>query len=403
MDERKEQSINVGSGSYFSSIGVKGALAFWLCGVICGALFVLFGAWLNERLQLLHRKGHTEVKGTQAVEKQVIYVPSYDPKMHSANFLVEAVKRIVPAVVCIRGYASLRPFGIFRELEGTLTELASGVIFDNKNGYIVTNQHVLEGSSRWSAQLIDGRQFKLQKVAEDKRADIAVLKLVGASSLPKATFRSSKDVEVGSWVIAVGNPYGKTHTVTVGVVSAKGRDIRDGVRFIPDVIQTDAPINPGNSGGPLCDVAGRVIGINTAINPQEWGIGYAIASDFVLQAIESMLRRGGVSRPWIGVEYVMLSEDERRQLGIKHERALLVKRVQVNSSAHKAGIMSGDIIVAIDGKEVEDLQHLRRSVSSAGVGGEIKLRIFRGGRYLDITVKIRAMPLERISDESSWR
>ncbi|MFA4029700.1 MAG: hypothetical protein GDYSWBUE_000994 [Candidatus Fervidibacterota bacterium] len=399
MNEHVGQCANYGGN--MRRVNMRNTLAAWFCGVVCGAAFVLFGAWLNERFGLLHNEGQS--KRAQFGEQVVSPSLTYKPAVKQPNFLVEAVKKVVPAVVCIRGYTRLKPFGIFSELERTPTELASGIIFDGKGGYIVTNQHVLEGSSQWSAQLIDGRQFKLQRVAEDKRADIALLRMIGASSLPQASFKSSKDVEVGSWVIAIGNPYGKTHTVTVGIVSAKGRDIRDGVRFIPDAIQTDAPINPGNSGGPLCDITGNVIGINTAINPQEWGIGYAISSDFALQVVDSLLRKRKVSRPWLGIEYVMLSEHERQQLGIRCERALMVKRVQAGSSAHRAGIVSGDIIVAIDGREVEDMLHLKRAVSSAGVGGSVKLRLFRNGRYLDITVKIREMQLERISDESSWR
>lgn len=383
----------------------RGKIAFmiacWLCGVVCGALLVFLGAWLNERFGLLHHGGQTP--GAQVGTRQPAVTPSYELNLSSPNFLVRAVKRVVPAVVCIRGYTRASSFDILMQMRAVPKELASGVIFGGDNGYIVTNQHILEGTSQWNAQLIDGRQFKLQKVAEDRHADIALLRIVGATSLPQATFGSSRHVEVGSWVIAVGNPYGKTHTVTVGIVSAKGRDIRDGVRFIPDVIQTDAPINPGNSGGPLCDVSGNVIGINTAINPQEWGIGYAIASDFVLQVIDGMLHRHSVRRPWLGVEYEMLADEERQKLGIECERAIIVRRVQLRSSAYRAGVLSGDIIVAINGEAIRDIDHLREAVLNAGVGGRLSLRIFRGGHYRDVTVKIIAIPLEQISDEDSWR
>ncbi len=268
----------------------------------------------------------------------------------------------------------------------------SGIVI-RRDGYVLTNNHVISIASRIEVILADGRTFEARVVGVDPATDLAVLR-VPARDLPQARFGDSSRVRVGEWVVAIGSPFGLDHTVTAGVVSAVGRSGLGGSE-IEDYLQTDASINPGNSGGPLVNLDGEIVGVNTMIAGRGTGIGFAVTSDLVQRVAAQLIERGAVRRPYIGISFQELDSSIARQLGVPAtQRGALVSEVAPGGPAARAGVVPGDIVTAIDGVGVTDGYELLRHVLRREVGAHVRLRLVRGGeeKLADIVTTERPRP-----------
>ncbi|HKZ18443.1 MAG TPA: DegQ family serine endoprotease [Geobacteraceae bacterium] len=270
----------------------------------------------------------------------------------------------------------------------TSRSLGSGFIISD-DGYIITNYHVVEGADEIKVKLSDAREFKAEIKGWDDKLDLALLKVDAKDHLPVAKMGNSDTVEVGEWVMAIGNPFGLGQTVTVGIVSAKERVIGSGP--YDDFIQTDASINPGNSGGPLLNANGEVIGINTAIVAGGQGIGFAIPVNMAKAIITQLKEKGKVTRGWLGVVVQSITPDLAKSFGLKEESGALVSDVVKDGPAEKAGLKNGDIITEFDGKKIREMNELPRLVAAAPVGRKVKVVIVRNGKRLEKTVVIEMM------------
>jgi serine protease Do len=267
--------------------------------------------------------------------------------------------------------------------------LGSGFVIDAQ-GHVVTNAHVIDDADQVKVKLADDREYRAKVVGKDVRLDVAVLKLENPpADLPVTSLGSSEALRVGEYVVAIGNPFGLGNTVTMGIVSAKGRTI--GAGPYDDFIQTDASINPGNSGGPLFNLRGQVIGINTAINPQGKGIGFAIPIDAVRDIVPQLLSTGHVSRGRLGVVIQGMDEDLAKAVGLDHPHGALVGDIEPASPAEKAGIRSGDVIVAVDGQDVPHAEDLPRLVARHAPGTQVKLGVVRERQKRDVDVTLAAL------------
>lgn len=261
----------------------------------------------------------------------------------------------------------------------------------SKDGYIVTNNHVIEGAQKITVKLLDGRSFTGKVIGTDPLSDVAVIK-VEANNLPTLTLGNSDLVRIGEWVVAIGNPFGLTHTVTVGVISAKGRS-GIGITDIEDFIQTDAAINPGNSGGPLLNMRGEVIGMNTAIFSRSggyMGIGFAIPINIVKTVVEQIKTKGKVERGWLGVVIQDLTPSLAEEFGLKVAEGVLVAEVISGSPAEKAGLKEKDVILSLNGKPIKNSAELRSQILLLKPGSEVELEIMRGNEKKKIKVIIEA-------------
>ncbi len=253
----------------------------------------------------------------------------------------------------------------------------SGVII-SEDGYILTNNHVIESTEEVTITLADQQEYKAQIVGRDAKTDLAVLKIEPKEALFVATLGDSDDLRVGDWVLAIGNPFGLSHTVTSGIVSAKGRVI--GAGPYDDFIQTDASINPGNSGGPLFNLRGEVVGINTAIIPNGQGIGFAIPVNTAKPLIPQLVSTGTVTRGYLGVGIQTITPDLAQALKLQDRKGALVSDVVPASPAEQAGIQRGDIIVTFNGEAVDNSRDLATMVAATPVGEETQVIVLRGGK-----------------------
>jgi len=270
--------------------------------------------------------------------------------------------------------------------------LGSGVIVE-KDGYILTNNHVVKDADEIKVRLADKREFKGKIIGTDQKTDLAVIK-IEADNLPIIKLGDSDKLKIGETVIAVGNPFGLNQTVTSGIVSAKGR-ANVGIADYEDFIQTDAAINPGNSGGALVNIRGEVIGINTAIFSTSggyMGIGFAIPSNMAKMVMDSLLKKGKVIRGWLGVSIQPVTPELGKQFGLQDEKGALVGDVVEDSPAEKAKIQSGDIILEYDGKEVSDPTSLRNLVAATITDKVVGIKIIREGKPLTLKVTISEQP-----------
>jgi Do/DeqQ family serine protease len=265
----------------------------------------------------------------------------------------------------------------------------SGVIVD-KEGYILTNNHVVEGMDKVKIRLNDGREFTATVKGQDRRTDLAVLQ-IKAKDLPAATLGDSDKLEVGEWAIAIGSPFGLEHTVTVGVISAKGRSGL-GTGTYEDFIQTDASINPGNSGGPLCNIDGEVIGINAMIIQPGTGIGFAIPINTAKQILSDLIKQGKVVRPWLGISVQDLTPEMAEQFQVKEKEGVIVAQIHQGTGAEKAGLVSGDIMKSVDDKAIKNTNELIKEIQKKKVGQKIKLSVVRDGKLMTLEVTTTAMP-----------
>lgn len=267
----------------------------------------------------------------------------------------------------------------------------SGVII-SEDGYILTNNHVVEGAQEVTVTLADNKEFTAEVIGRDPKTDLAVLKIETKEVLPSAILGDSESLRVGDWVVAIGNPFGLNHTVTSGIVSAKGRVI--GAGPYDDFIQTDASINPGNSGGPLFNLKGEVIGINTAIIPQGQGIGFAIPVDTAKPLIPQLVDHGEITRGYLGVNIQTITDDLAKALGIEKTEGALVADVVNESPAAKSGLKRGDIIIDFNGKKIQDSQDLPAKVAATPVGEEVDVTILRDGKEKQIPVVVGKLASE---------
>jgi len=270
--------------------------------------------------------------------------------------------------------------------------LGSGVIV-TADGFVLTNNHVIEGAQDIRVTLADGREVRARLVGTDPKTDLAVLKLPGAG-YPVVALADSSRVEVAEVVLALGNPFGLSQTVTQGIVSAVGRaDL--GIADYEDFIQTDAPINPGNSGGALVDARGALIGINTAIFSQtggSQGIGFAVPVNMARQVMDQLVRRGRLTRGYLGVSLQEVTPALARGLGVSAERGVVVGDVAPDSPAARAGLKRGDVILAVDGKPVDDVGRFRNLVAGTAPGTTLKLTVLRDGREQTLDVALGETP-----------
>ena len=320
--------------------------------------------------------------------------------LDESSAVITAVAKVMPAVVTI----TARTNG---GVTGGTNGVGSGFVFD-ANGWILTNKHVVDGADEISVQLTDSRVFDGRVYGIDTLTDLAIVK-IDATGLSAAPIGSSDDLELGQLAIAIGNPLGTfENTVTTGVVSGLGRQIRAGDALgtsseqLSNLIQTDAAINPGNSGGPLINSSGQVIGINTAVNRDAQGIGFAIPINIARPIMGLALAGKPIARPWIGVYYVRLNAAlaEERGLGIDH--GVLIDAadngspgVFPGSPAEAAGLKDGDVVVAVDGEQVDDRHDLAALVIPHAPGDVVVLEVVRDGETLQVSVTLGTLPAAR--------
>jgi serine protease Do len=272
--------------------------------------------------------------------------------------------------------------------EPTLQGAGSGFVVD-ADGYVVTNNHVVDGAEQISVTLDDGTTYEAELRGVDPKTDLALLKIDAPKALPWVEFGDSDATRVGDWVVAIGNPFGLGGTATTGIVSARGRDIQAGP--FDDFLQIDAPINRGNSGGPLFDTSGRVVGINTAIyspNGGSVGIGFAIPASLASGIVEQLKADGQVERGWLGVSIQGMDDDIAAGLGLEKPNGALVAEVVPGSPADEAGLRAGDVITSFAGEPVEKVKDLTRLAASTAPGSRLEVGIWREGKGQDLSVEL---------------
>ncbi len=286
-----------------------------------------------------------------------------------------------------------RFFGDIPDREMKQQSLGSGFIID-REGYIITNNHVVAGADEIKVKLADGREFKAKVIGRDQKTDLALIKISSLfKDLPVLTLGDSDKIRVGDWVIAVGNPFGLEHTVTQGIISATGRVIGSGP--YDNFLQTDAPINPGNSGGPLVNLKGEVIGINTAIIASGQGIGFAIPGNMAKSVISQIREKGKVVRGWIGVSVQTITTEMAQAFGLKEAKGALVAEVVSGGPAEEAGIKRGDVIISFNERTINKMSDLPLTVAETPVGKTVEIKVIRDKKEQSLNITIAEMPAEK--------
>ncbi len=338
-------------------------------------------------------------------------IPIYRDIVEPVKSFSEIVKAVSPSVVNISTtrtvqspptldefFELLQPFGNSQGKKWKEMSMGSGVIV-SEDGYILTNYHVIEQADEIKVTLYDRRTFKARIVGVDPKTDLAVIK-IEAKDLPVAPWGDSDKLQVGDFVLAIGNPYGLTHTVTMGIISATGRaDV--GIADYEDFIQTDAAINPGNSGGPLVNIKGEIIGINTAIFSRTGGyqgIGFAVPSNMAKVIKDSLIKEGKVVRGWIGIMVQDLTAELAERFNIKDSSGVIVTDVTKQSPSYKAGLKRGDVILEFDGKRVSESAILRNLVAQSKIGSVVNLKISRDVQIYTLNITIEQLPFESITE-----
>ncbi len=349
---------------------------------------------------------------TPAVPVQAGGVPSLAP----------IIEKVLPAVVTINVEGSKEvsgggpesfpfffgdPFG-FNPFDGghsarrPFKALGSGVIVDAKEGYIVTNNHVVDDAKKITITTHDGRQFDAKKIGADPQSDVALLKIEG-DHLTAVPYADSDELRVGDYAIAVGNPFGLGHTVTYGIISALGRSVDGGGNQFENYIQTDAAINQGNSGGSLIDLKGNLIGINTAIiapSGGNVGIGFAIPSNMVKSITEQLIKFGEVRRGFLGIMGGELTPDLAEKFGASQNKGAFVNQVMEGSAADEAGLKAGDIIVSLNGHKIASFSELRARIATVGSGSTVTLGIIRDGKEISKKVTLKTADKRTVETSS---
>ncbi len=375
---------------------------YWLlfAQAVTIALAVLFVVSLI-RPDLLHWQA------AKPADKLTIHQVNGNAPAGTNTSFAEAAKHAIPAVVNIFTQKQVRgprnPFTddpVFRHFFGDrfdprpreVSNLGSGVIASS-NGYILTNHHVVDGAEEIQVALADGRTVPAQVVGADPETDLAVLK-INADKLPAITFGQSDGLRVGDWVLAIGNPFGVGQTVTLGIVSALGRT-HLGINTFENFIQTDAAINPGNSGGALVDGAGNLVGINSAIYSRtggSQGIGFAIPVSLAKQVMEQIIRDGGVTRGWVGIEVQDLSPELAESFELSATEGALIAGVLKGGPADRSGVKPGDVLLKVNGKTVEDSSSLLNLIAALKPGEQAMLAVSRKKQTMEFSVKVEKRP-----------
>ena len=347
----------------------------------------------------------TRLTSGSGLPSGAVPVPSYTPPSPPAAFVAQATPagagpgfadlaaRCDAAIVYVKTLQEQR-----RQIVGEA--LGTAFVFD-PNGLILTNNHVVEHAREIRVTFGQKREMPATVVGRDPPTDIAVLR-VEATGLAFVPLGDSDAVRVGDWAIAIGNPFGLSHTVSAGIISAKGRtnqDVHglDGSGYY-DFLQTDASINPGNSGGPLLDITGRVIGINTAIRPQANSIGFAVPINMVKELLPRLLKDGKIRRSAIGVVVSGVQEADVTRLHLPSESGTLVRAIAPGGPADRAGLQPDDVIVGLGGDAVPSPERLRWAASLAGIGSKVPVRVIREGRAFDVTLELQALPQDDRGD-----
>ena len=287
-------------------------------------------------------------------------------------------------------------FGDEPKREFRSQSLGSGFII-NKEGFIITNNHVVENAEEIIVKLSNGKEYAAEIIGTDPRTDLALVKIEEDADLPIIPLADSDAIRIGDWVVAIGNPFGLSHTVTAGIVSAKGRVI--GMGPYDNFIQTDASINPGNSGGPLLNIAGEVVGINTAIIASGQGIGFAIPINMAKNIILQLKQSGKVTRGWLGVGIQEVTNELAQSFGLGEKKGALISSVREGDPAAKYGIKVGDIIIEFNGEEIKEYKDLPRIVSNTVPGEEVAVKVLRDGKEKTIMVVVGEMKEEELAKE----
>ena len=337
--------------------------------------------------------------------------------------VVKAVRKVSPAVVNISSAVQIRkrtsPFSEFGfnpffeeffkdffdprfDRRREYTSLGSGVIIDGKKGLILTNAHVIQKTGTIKVVLEDEREFEARIVGTDPDSDLAVLKIDSEQDLPAIKMGSSEDLMIGETVIAIGNPFGFSHTVTTGVISAKNRSIRAEKRVYHNFIQIDASINPGNSGGPLLNINGDLIGINTAIYAKAQGIGFAIPIGKARKIISDLIQYGEVIQAWIGITVQNIDEKLASYLKIPNIKGVIITSVEPKSPAQKAGLQESDIILAIDSKKIKSVGDYQSVAKGLEAGNKLKATFWRNGKKKTVVIKTKVFPIA-LADDLAYR
>jgi len=325
-----------------------------------------------------------------------------------SNSIADIAETVGPAVVnidTVRMIETQNPFlddpifghffgDQFKEYTRTIPQKGTGSGFIiNQEGYIITNEHVVHRADKIKVTLSDGREFTGEVIGSDTTSDMAIVK-IKADHLPLVALGDSDKLRVGEIVVAIGNPYGLQQTVTMGLVSAKGRSIPTGIEghVYKDFIQTDAAINPGNSGGPLLNTKGEVVGINTAIIPFAQGIGFAIPINMAKKNIDDLINLGKVRRSWLGVYIQEVTPEIAKQFNQTEAKGVLVGDVVKNSPAEEVGIKTGDIIKKVNNEEVNSPEELQDKIGNIEIGKKANIEIVRNGETISFIVKIGEVP-----------
>ena len=354
----------------------------------------------------------TGLGAAQGLVRPLAAMPSKEGRGVPENPFVRVAELVTPSVVNIstvttcKGRAPtelFRPFGndpFFRDFFDRFFEgmprrrqqasLGSGVIIE-KSGLILTNNHVVKDADEITVKFANKQEVKGKVVGTDAKTDLAVIRVAAKEDLPVATLGNSDTLQVGEWAIAIGNPFGLDHTLTVGVISATGRS-EVGIAAYENFIQTDASINPGNSGGPLLNVRGEVIGINTAIVASGQGIGFAIPVNMARKVMEDLVKKGKVTRGWLGIGIQPLTPELAKSFGVSADEGILVNQVMPKSPAEAAGIKVGDLILSLDGKPIKDARQMQRLVAEAEIGKTIEVVVLRDKTKRALKVQVGEMP-----------
>lgn len=365
----------------------------YLLWILAGLLLALALPSLVERIQYAATRGAEEARADVARANL--------GKLSDTTEAFRLVSEIVgPSVVHIntvrvtKQRVPLDAYGFWtgdRYLESQ--GQGSGVIVD-ATGYVITNNHVIEGAGRIEVKLSDGRTIdRVTLVGADPLMDLAVLK-IEADKLSAATWGNSSELQVGDWVLAIGSPYGLDHTVTAGIISAKQRRVGSGDRAL-EFLQTDAAVNPGNSGGPLVNLQGQVVGITTAIiGPAYQGISFAIPSDVARDVFERLRKGAGVQRGWIGIKVANVTPQIAQQVGLATTRGAFVVGVAPNSPSAKAGIAAGDVIASWNGETINEPGDLILLSGQTEVGKTVDVILVRSGQEIVVKVQVAAAPTQ---------
>ena len=353
---------------------------FWWITLGMTASFLL-GGWLAPRIRIEWNPGRLP-------NEAMAQAPRVAPIVGADEPVARAVSQVLDTVVNIDTVNRVvQDDWFFGRQEYRTTGAGSGVVIDTR-GHVITNQHVVEGAEQIRVVFPNGRRFRGRVVGGDRDTDVALVQILNAGTLPAAQLGDSKRLVPGQWAIAIGNPYGYQHTVTVGVVGHTGRAVQVEDRLYSKLIQTDAAINPGNSGGPLVDIHGKVIGINTVVRSDAQGIGFAIPIDVAKGIADELLRSGRIKRPWIGLVAEDLTPRTARYLGRDSAEGCYVEQLNRRGPAAQAGVQPGDVIRSLGGRAVRRKQDVEAVVNGARIGQKLQIVLERqdGGYKGEIVV-----------------